>query len=76
MRTVEHTIAKVLGIHAGIITDATTPADIPEWDSFNGLLLVTELEKEFNVTFSLDEVVSVKTVSDIKKILKKHGVNI
>ncbi|MDP3778974.1 MAG: acyl carrier protein [bacterium] len=75
MRTVEQTISGVLGIDEGAITDSVTPADIKEWDSFNGLLVVTELEKEFKVTFSLEEVISIKTVGDIKKVLKKHGVN-
>ncbi|MEK7083162.1 MAG: acyl carrier protein [Patescibacteria group bacterium] len=76
MKTVEELIAHVLHIDASNITDATSPNDIENWDSFNGLVLVTELEKEFNVSFSLDEVVAVKNVRDIKTSLKKHGVNI
>ena len=76
MKTVEEVIAQVLHIDLSGITDASSPNDIEDWDSFNGLLLVAELEKMFNVSFSMDEIVVVKNVGDIKSALKKHGVNI
>ena len=69
-------MGQVLVVSPKIITDATKPEDIESWDSFNGLVLVTELEKNFKVKFSLEEVVSVKKVGDIKKVLKDHGVKI
>ncbi len=76
MKFVEEILAKVLGIDAGKINDQTGPANTAEWDSFNGLILVTELEKNFNVKFTLDEVVAVKNVADIRIALKKHGIEI
>lgn len=76
MKTVEEVLSKVLGIDSKTIADATKPEDIESWDSFNGLVLVTELEKNFKVSFSIEEVVEVKKVGDIKKILKRHGVNL
>lgn len=76
MKTVEEILAKVLGINAASITDETGPDNTSAWDSFNGLILVTELEKNFNVKFTLDEVVAVKNVADIKTALKRHGVEI
>ena len=76
MKTVEEILGRVLNIDSRTITDATKPEDIESWDSFNGLVLVTELEKNFKVQFSLEEIVAVKKVADIKKILKHHGVNI
>lgn len=74
MPKVEEVVAKVLNVDPAIIKDTTTPADIESWDSFNGLVLVTELENAYRVKFTLDEVISVKKVGDIKDILKKHGV--
>lgn len=75
MKTVEEVIAQVLQIDLSDITDASSPNDIENWDSFNGLLLVAELEKTFNVSFSMDEIVVVKNVGDIKSALKRHGIN-
>ena len=37
--------------------------------------LVDELEKEYEIQFTMDEVLSVKNVSDIKKHLKNHGID-
>lgn len=74
MLTVEEVLGKVLNIEPAKITDEMGPANTEAWDSFNGLLLVTELEKNFNVKFTIEEVVSVKKVADIKVILQKHGV--
>jgi len=69
-------LSKVLGIDEASITDNTSPANVESWDSFNGLMLVSELEKEFNVKFTMEEVISVKCVGDIKKSLKRHGISI
>tara|TARA_B100000953_G_scaffold260346_1_gene225745 strand:+ start:267 stop:416 length:150 start_codon:yes stop_codon:yes gene_type:complete len=45
------------------------------WDSFLGLVLIDELESNFNVQFSLSEIVDIKTIKQIKNILKNHGVD-
>lgn len=76
MKTVEEVLAQVLGVDPKSISNSTKPEDIENWDSFNGLILITELEKNFNVQFSLGEIVEVKKVGDIKKILKHHGVSV
>ncbi len=38
------------------------------------LMLVSELENEFNINIETDEVYAVKCVRDIKVLLVKHGV--
>ena len=70
----EKIIAKVLGVDEALIANESGPDSIASWDSFNALLLVAELEKNFNVKFTLEEITSVKTVADIKKVLKSHGI--
>ena len=70
----EKIIAKVLGVDEALITNESGPDSIASWDSFNALLLVAELEKNFNTKFTLEEITSVKTVADIKKVLKSHGI--
>ncbi len=76
MEKLKQILAKVLEIDPAAITDETSPQNTASWDSFNGLLLVTELEKGFDVKFTIDEVTAVKNVSDIKKALIKHGVQL
>lgn len=74
MNRLRQILSKVLRIAEDQITDETSPDNTEAWDSFNGLMLVSELESEFNVTFTMDEVLSVKCVKDIKEALKKHEV--
>jgi acyl carrier protein len=57
------------------INDQSSPESIENWDSFNGYVLLDELESEFNVKFTMDEVLDVKTVSDIMRHLQNYGVN-
>jgi len=66
-------ISGVLKIRPNRISDKTSPKTAKEWDSFGGILLITEIEKAFDIKFSMEEILSIKDVSDIKKILKKHG---
>jgi acyl carrier protein len=69
-------LAQVLKIDTSIINDTSSPDNIQSWDSFNGLMLVTELEKGFAVKFTIDEVMAVRNVKDIKDSLRQHGVDI
>ena len=69
-------IAKVLSNSESGINDESGPENIESWDSFNGLVLVDELESHFNVKFTISEITDVKNVADIKRHLKNHNVNL
>ena len=68
-------VAKVFSIDQSEITDESSPETIESWDSFNGLVLVDELETHFKIKFSISEITNVKNVSDIKQHLKNHNVS-
>lgn len=74
MARLEKILSKVLGVKEADINNESSPDNIANWDSFNGLMLVSELENEFKISFTVDEVINVKTVGEIKKALIKHGV--
>jgi len=69
-------LASVLDIAIGTINDETSPENTETWDSYNGLMMISELENTFNVHFTMDEAIEVTCVRDIKKALKRHGVSI
>jgi acyl carrier protein len=58
------------------ISDISGPENIERWDSFNALVLIDELESEFDIKFTVDEITDVLTVADIKRHLKNHGVSL
>lgn len=76
MKKVEEIVGKVFGIASAKVKNNTSPKNTPAWDSFNGLALATELEKSFSITFRVEEIVAVRNVGDIKKVLRKHGVKV
>ena len=45
-------IAKVFSIPESEVNDQSGPENIESWDSFNGLILVDELENHFKIKFS------------------------
>lgn len=52
------------------ITDALSAKDIPEWDSMNYLLFISDVEKEYGVSFSMDDVLGAQTLGDIRTMLE------
>jgi len=69
-------IGKILDVPASEINDESSPETIENWDSFNSLMLADELESEFNISFTLEEIIDSANVAAIKKHLKNHGVSL
>ena len=53
------------------IYDEMTAEDVEDWDSLTHIQLVVEIEKEFNVKFTTDEVLELKNVGEFITLLKK-----
>ena len=75
VRTIYEIISEIMNVPITEINDKSGPETIERWDSYNGLLLVDELESEFNISFSLEEMSDTHNISDIKRHLKNHGVS-
>ncbi len=71
--TLEQILGKVFNVDPSAINDATSPENTPSWDSFNGLALIQELEKQYKTRFDINDMAEVKNVGDLKKILQKYG---
>jgi len=69
-------ISGVMKIDISNISDELGPKTIENWTSFNGYVLLNELETGFNVKFTIDEVIDVKNIADIKRHLKNKGINL
>lgn len=67
-------VGKVFSISESEVNDQSGPENIEAWDSFNGLVLVDELENHFNIQFSVSEITDVETVADIIRHLKNHNI--
>jgi acyl carrier protein len=51
------------------VTEATTAADVPGWDSFNHVNLVLALEEEFGVRFTTPEIGTMASIAEIERLV-------
>lgn len=47
------------------LSDATTAADVPGWDSLNHITLIGTIEDEFDIKFAMKDVVHMKNVGEL-----------
>lgn len=73
MEKLKTIFASVLGVSAESITPETSPQNTSEWDSLNAIILVTEIEKGFNIRFTFDEAMAVKNFGDAIKLVESKG---
>jgi acyl carrier protein len=64
--------SKTLGIPLDEIKD-TLQRDSDVWDSFNHLLLISELEKEMGISLSAKEVEEISTFKQLRQIVEKKS---
>jgi len=62
-------LSKVLLLEKEVIKDDLRRKDFEPWDSMAHLVIVSEIENEFEIFFDDEEVVDLWTVGDIKKTL-------
>ena len=56
------------------LTDETTAADVPGWDSLNHITLIGTVEDEFDVKFPMKDVVGMKNVGElVDKIIERSA---
>jgi len=68
-------ISNVLNVDVSRLTNKTQAEDIESWDSFNSMLLISEIESEFDVEFTMKEMSHVRSIQDIKNILFNKGIS-
>lgn len=73
MKTFNNIVEEILHIHSADIRDDLKSSDVPDWDSMNYLMFIAELEKEFGMSFTMDEVLNAKTLGDIHLLVEARG---
>ena len=51
------------------VNETTTSADIDEWDSLEHINLIAAVEQEFDMKFSMGQVVTMKNVGEMADII-------
>ena len=58
-------ISRVMNVSISQINDNSGSESIPEWDSFNMYVLLNDIEKEFNIKFSLFSVTNRSILANV-----------
>lgn len=73
-KTFDQIVSEIFSLPEAEIGDNLTNQDISGWDSMNYIMLIAELEKNFDISFSMDEVMSIQTIGDIRSIVEKKQI--
>ena len=69
-------VAEVLDVTPETLSDESSPATIPSWDSLGHLNLIIALEQEFGVRLSSEDILTMRSIGSIRRILHHAGVEI
>ncbi|NHJ33398.1 MAG: acyl carrier protein [Asgard group archaeon] len=68
-------VSKILLVDKEEITDKISRNDFEAWDSMTHLVIISELEQNFDIILEDDDIAAMNTIGDIKTILTKYEVN-
>lgn len=74
MEKLRSIIIKIFKVVEKDIQDDMSPETISGWDSLNYLMFISEIEKKFNITFTMEEILNSKNLGDIKAAMQRKGV--
>jgi len=69
MDNFDEIVCQVLKIELDDLSDDLSYNNIRSWDSLTQFELVARLEREFKVSFEIDEILKIFTIGDIRSIL-------
>ena len=58
-------IAEAIDVESNKIDEDTAIGDFPNWDSMGQLIIITSLEKEFDIKFYPEDIMDLEDVGDM-----------
>ncbi len=65
--------SSVLGVAEAQVVPELSPQTASAWDSLNAIILLTEIEKAFDLKFDYDQAMSVKNFGDVMNLVSSKG---
>jgi acyl carrier protein len=65
--------SKILDLSNSDISDQSSPDNVENWDSLKFMQLVSEVEFQFNLNLSIDEIVNLNTYADFRKLIESKN---
>ena len=67
-------VADIFDLDESMVLPQTGKSNVDSWDSLNHLSLMTAVEKEFRIRFTMAEIEAVDTVEQLQTLIEKHRV--
>jgi acyl carrier protein len=67
-------IARTLGINRAEVSDASDMSNTKKWDSLRQIMLMTELETQYGIELTDQEMLETISVARIRAVLARYGV--
>ena len=74
--TLASLIADILRLPKGEIDDSIDMESTGAWDSLSHMQIIAAVEDEYHVELSSDDIIAMRSVGQIKGVLRAHGVAI
>ena len=74
MRTIEQVVSSVFGVERESVDESSSPESVEGWDSMGHVNLVVALERTFNVSIDIDDMMEMVSVRKIREIMLAYGV--
>ena len=65
-------IAKAIEVEVNKIDEDTAIGDFPNWDSMGQLIIITSLEKEFDIKFDPEDIMELEDVGDMISAIEEY----
>lgn len=63
---------RALGIDETIINDALAYQSVQQWDSITHMILISEIESEFDISIETDDVIDMSSFGKAREIVLKY----
>lgn len=70
----EDLLGDILDLHPAELTDDLTQSVVQRWDSLAHINIILGLEEIYGVTFSTEEIPAIKSLGDMRRLLRLKGV--
>ena len=71
LQAIFRTFFKSESIH---LMETTTAEDIENWDSITHLNLINEIENQFEISFSFEEILKMKNIGELIEVIRSKGI--
>jgi acyl carrier protein len=68
-------LSDIFGMTPEQNSDETSILSMPNFDSMNHMIFITQLEEKFNIELTGDEITDMLTIGDIKRVLIQKGIS-